>query len=703
MSGVHAIEKTTTTTVKSVESKRVDADKTVVSKTVTTTTATEVVDRRLPFGRFMSPIGADSFASAAVGLSAIVVDTASNTVLHTESRPAEGGRSALVDTLTGTDLHMQFSLRSSVHEYGGGAISLAHGIAVFSNAEDKRVYVSTNAGKDSPVPVTPLGPSLDTRYADFTVHPSGRYLVCVQEVHSADHGPVINNLVCIPINLGSFAADFDEPTVIAAGRDFYSCPRFNASGSHLAWIEWDLPAMPWTCSTLKVGAWYANQRVSFIVDIKTAGSLKEVGGDVSVSQARWANDTEVVFASDQTGYYNLYRYNIETTLTSPILATHYVGDFSSPDWVFGQQTFDFLPNGNIIAAHSNHDGTSSISVLNPVMQTKLTIHEGLEVHHLVTLGNRVFVIAGSATAPGALSEVVLNDATEAVLEVKVVRVSTEGLKGLDADKWISVAEAVEFPTEDGLTAFGFYYPPKNPNHKPPSDTDLPPLIVDCHGGPTAQSSPSLKLRIQFWTSRGFAYFDCNYGGSSGYGKAYRERLNGKWGIVDVDDACNAALHLAQTGRVDRTKMAVTGGSAGGFTTLAVAAFRPGVFAAGVSKYGICDLKSLAELTHKFESRYLDIVLGTTNLSDEAVQEIYRSRSPINFTHQITAPLLILQGSADRVVPQNQAELIVEAIKQRGGIVGYTLFEGEGHGWRKSENIKKAAEVELEFYLENLKI
>ncbi|KAJ3029406.1 UNVERIFIED_CONTAM: Dipeptidyl aminopeptidase [Siphonaria sp. JEL0065] len=242
------------------------------------------------------------------------------------------------------------------------------------------------------------------------------------------------------------------------------------------------------------------------------------------------------------------------------------------------------------------------------------------------------------------------------------------------------------------------YAPKNPNHAAPNASDLPPLAVLCHGGPTAASDSILSPKIQYWTSRGWAVFDVNYGGSTGYGREYRERLDGNWGIVDVADVCNGALYLSKIGKADRNRLCIAGGSAGGFTTLAALTFRPDVFAVGASSFGICDLKSLSELTHKFESKYLDIILGTTDLPDAEIEELFRLRSPINFVENIKVPLLVLQGSEDRVVPVDQAEKIVDAIKKRGGVVGYELFEGEGHGWKKGENIKKSVEVEMEFYL-----
>ncbi|KAJ3406411.1 Dipeptidyl aminopeptidase [Chytriomyces hyalinus] len=697
------MERKTVTT--STTKTTIDGAKTTVEKKVVQTTsfspvapAAHAVDTSKPYGRFESPISTDSFAGAAIGLGKILVDKQTGRIYHLEGRPAEKGRTALVaHTETGfKDILPEKSVRSSVHEYGGGSAAVLGNLLVFVDTRSS-VFV---ADMSAEVPVaTPITPESSTkRYADFDIHPSLKYVIAIQENH-LENGTVENCLVAIHLDTGAEPA---EPSVIATGRDFYTYPRFNAAGTHMCWVEWDLPEMPWTKSSLHIAQFWGNTLDGVLLDKRVVAE-----GNFSVSQPLWSTvkgaEDELIFAQDDTGFYNLYKFNMTTGATTPLLESPYNGDFSGPDWTLGTQTFDFLSNGKIITAHSNQDGTSSISLLDPNTQSKTPLLEGHVVRHLRISGSNLYMVSGTSVSPTALAKVCLTASLDGVQSIHELRVSTEGLAGLEVSDWISVAEPIEFPTEDGLMAYGFFYPPKNPNHKPPKDSDLPPLVVDCHGGPTSASESLLNPTIQYWTSRGWAVFQVNYGGSTGYGREYRDRLNGTWGIVDVNDACNGALYLASTGRVDATKMCVTGGSAGGYTTLAIAAYRPDVFAVGASKFGICDLKSLAELTHKFESKYLDLILGTANLTPEEVEALYYARSPIHSIDKIKTPLLILQGSEDRVVPKNQAELMVEAIKSRGGVVEYELFEGEGHGWRKSENIKRAVEVEMEFYLTQLKI
>ncbi|KAJ3108492.1 Dipeptidyl aminopeptidase, partial [Physocladia obscura] len=636
----------------------------------------QIMNRTKPYGRFASVISTEGLVASSIGIPGLVKDKARSALFHIENRPSEKGRAALVSHFGGNLRELSalstYSLRTGVHEYGGAPVTVNKGVFVFADSSDRRVFVlrrDTYADPDvgpSAEPVTPDDET--TRYADFAIDPSelSRFAAAIQEIHHAD-GRVVNNLVAIDISQAS-ALTPALPTVLAQGRDFYTAPRFSPDGGFLAWIEWDLPEMPWTKSSLHVATWDAQ-----------AGAISEsrvvAEGDFSVSQPVWhPTSGELYFANDQTGYYNLYRYNLETGVTSPLLKDAFVGDFSSPDWTLGQHTYDFLTNGSVVAGHSNKDGTGAVSIIDPVAQTIELLVSGPIVQSLVTIGDRIYIVAGTPVSPISLSEVVIEDANK--VSIKIVKNSTNEFDHLDIDA----------------------YAPKNPDHAPPSDSDLPPVVVLCHGGPTAASTPILSSRIQWWTSRGFAIFDVNYGGSSGYGRDYRSRLDGKWGIVDVDDVCNGAQYLAKIGKVDGNKLCVTGGSAGGFTTLSVLTFRPDVFACGASKFGISDLKSLSEFTHKFESKYLDIVLGTRNLSEEETLEVYRTRSPINYVDNIVSPLLVLQGSIDKVVPPDQAESIVSAIKAKGGVVEYVLFEDEGHGWRTAETIKRAVEIEYEFYL-----
>ncbi|KAJ3393468.1 Dipeptidyl aminopeptidase [Entophlyctis sp. JEL0112] len=647
-------------------------------------------DKTKAFGRFASPISTDAFAGAAIGLAMLVPDKVDGVLYHVENRPQEKGRGALV--VGGKDDHPVFrdvSLRTSVHEYGGAPITAFKGSFVFTDATDKRIFWLKRESREA-CAITPQNSF--TRYADFNINPKEGHGVAVQESH-LDTGEVVNCLVAFRLDDNANVA---EPTVIASGSDFYSAPRFSPSGDHLAWIEWNLPEMPWTKSVIRCASWNHDTG-------NVSNPFTIVSGNFSVSQPYWHPVSgEIYFSNDESGYQNLFRYNLNSGTTSSLLKSPFLGDFSAPDWVLGQRSFDFLPDGKVVAGHSTKNGIGAISIIDPITQEIKTILENQITPALCTVGSRVFIVAGTPTSPVALSEILgLNGESE--VRLRHIKSTTKGLEGLDIGEWVSVAEPIEFPTDGGLTAFGYFYGPKNPNHEPPNATDLPPLIVNCHGGPTSAADCILNPRIQWWTSRGFAFFDVNYGGSTGFGREYRARLDGKWGLVDVADVCNGALYLAGLGKVDGKKMSVTGGSAGGFTTLAVLAFRPEVFACGASKYGISDLKSLSLLTHKFESKYLDIVLGTTGLPAETVEQIYYTRSPIHHAENIRAPLLVLQGTEDRVVPRDQAEKIVRAIEGRGRQVEYVEFAGEGHGWRQETTITRASELEREFYLRSLGI
>ncbi|KAI9348310.1 Alpha/Beta hydrolase protein [Zopfochytrium polystomum] len=640
------------------------------------------------FGLWDSPITTDSFATAAVGLQELLVDREKGTLVHIELRPAEMGRNVIIAHTKGSTSKLvevnpkDTSARSRVHEYGGAPAAVLAGQCVFTDAVDQRLFLIKNAlSPTKPIPLTPE--SSTKRYADASIHPSLSHLVCVQENHLSEH-EIINTLVSVSLNSEGAPGD---PIEVVSGHDFYSAPRFSADGRHLAWIQWDLPNMPWTKSNLMVAEW---DSVS-----KSPRNIRIIAGsDFSVSQPRWglpsSDPSGLYFASDETNFYNLYRHDVPSGATRPLLAEPISGDFSGPDWVLGASTYDFLQDGRVIAAHSE-GGVAKISIIDSAGGTSL-LREGLSVRALRTIDDHVFVIAGSPTS--SLQILSLSSSNGSVLSV--LRESAS----VDVDEsFISVAEPIEFPTEEEKTAYAYLYRPKNPNYQAPVGT-LPPLLVQCHGGPTSAYDTVLKLSLQYWTSRGWAVCTVNYGGSSGYGREYRERLDGKWGIVDVADVCNAALHLARQGIVNPGQLCVSGGSAGGYTVLAACAFRPDVFAAGTSSYGICDLVSLAQLTHKFESRYIDGLLGG-NVKD--IEEIYKARSPIHHVANVQSPMLILQGSEDRVVPPNQAEVMVDAVRAKGGVVEYVIFEGEGHGWRKSENIKTACETEMSFYLKTLNI
>ncbi len=460
--------------------------------------------------------------------------------------------------------------------------------------------------------------------------------------------------------------------ILAEGCDFYASVRLHPDGSQLAWISWNHPNLPWDGTELWVAPILAD---GFLGEARlVAGGINE-----SIFQPEWSPDGILYFISDRTNWWNLYRW-----CNGEIEPLHNKeAEFGLPQWVFGMSTYGFQSPHHLICTYTQ-DGNWYLARLNletkqlEVIETPYTSISSLQVDN-----HRAVFLGGSGIESTALVEIDLT-----TYKITVLRKSSD----VEIESgYLSIPQAIAFPTENNLTAYGFFYPPQNQDYQPPS-TEKPPLIVKSHGGPTASTSSTLNLRIQYWTSRGFAVFDVNYGGSTGYGKEYRERLKDNWGIVDVDDCCNGAKYLAAQGLVDETRLAIAGGSAGGYTTLAALTFRD-VFRAGASYYGISDLEALAKDTHKFEARYLDGLIGAY----PERQDLYKMRSPIHFTDKLSCPVIFFQGSEDKVVPPNQAEMMVEALKSKGLPVAYILYEGEQHGFRRAENIKRTLEAELYFY------
>ncbi|MCD6022968.1 MAG: peptidase prolyl oligopeptidase active site domain protein, partial [Actinomycetia bacterium] len=556
-------------------------------------------------------------------------------------------------------------------EYGGGAYLLHDGVVYFSNFADQRMY-RQDAGGD-PVPITPETGGRD-RYADGRVTPDGRSLVCVRERHPEPDDPfgVVNELVTLPPDGSS------EPRTIRSGRDFYSTPRIAPDGSRLSWLEWDLPWMPWDGCELVVGELAGDGRLSGVR--RVAGLM----GEESIFQPTWSPDGDLHFASDRTGWWNL---SVERD--GDVLALHPAdAEFGWPQWVFGMTAYGFLSDGRM-ACLWERDGLQHLAILDPNSGEliDLDVPYTAMAPRLDVEGDRVVFVGGGPAIP---DEIVLLDVT--ARSIDVLRSSSSAVE----EPSISLPRQIEFPTEGGLTAFAHFYPPRNREAVGP-DGERPPLIVMSHGGPTAEATPRYSVETQFWTSRGFAIVDVNYGGSTGFGRAYRQRLQGSWGIVDTADCINAAAWLVSEGEVDGDRLLITGGSAGGYTTLCALTMHEG-FAAGTSYFGLADLEAfVGGGTHKFESGYLRTLVGP--YPEEA--ERYRSRSPIHATGGISCPMLLLQGAEDRVVPPRQAEIMVEALREKGLPHAYVLFEGEQHGFRKAESIRSALEAELSFYAQVL--
>jgi len=616
-------------------------------------------------------------AEAGTRLSSPWID--GSTVWWLEGRASEGGRVALVrldDEGARTDVvPPDFNVRTSVHEYGGGAYCVWCGSAFVSNFEDQRLYRVDHG--EPPVPITPPVAERRHRYADGRITGDGSLWIGVRERHAESDRSrdVVNELVALPTD-GSA-----EPRVIASGRDFYSNPRISPDGTRLCFLAWDLPWMPWDGCEL------------FVADLAADGSLAGlelvagVGGAESIWQPEWSPSGDLVLVSDRSGWWNLER--IRAGERTPLYPAE--TEFGYPAWAFGTRSFAFLGDGRIACVYES-GGFSHFAVLDP--EEGVLEDLGLELDCLAgspfidAEGTQIVLTAGSPSIPNRL--VRLDVGTGAV---DVLQTSVEA--ALDPTL-ISAPRSIEFPTDGGLTAHALVYPPANPAYEAP-EGERPPLIVMSHGGPTGGTTPIFNLATQYWTTRGFAIVDVNYGGSTGYGRAYRERLNGNWGVVDLRDCVNAARYLVAAGEADPSRLLITGGSAGGYTTICALTFTD-EFAAGASYFGIADLEQFADGdTHKFELEYEHTLVGPY----PETADVYRARSPINFTDRISTPLLVLQGADDRVVPPSQAELIVGALRERGVPHAYILYEGEGHGFRRAENLVSSLEAELSFFAQVL--
>lgn len=617
-----------------------------------------------PYGSWKSPITADVIARGAVRLMQVVLD--GEDIYWLESRPAEGGRYVIVkrsiDATVSDVTPSPFYVRTTVHEYGGGDFLVHNGTVYFSNFKDQRLYVQKPG--TAPQPITP---AKEFRYADAIVDIQRHRLICVREDHTVAGHEAVNTIVSVQLD-----GDPDGGTVLVSGNDFYASPRLSPDGSKLAWLTWNHPNMPWDGTEL------------WVAQIADDGSVKDAqkvagGPTESIFQPEWAPDGTLYFVSDRTGWWNIYRWrdgSIEAL-------TKMEAEFGQPQWVFGMSTYAFLSEREIVCAYTQNGiwrlarldtGTKK---LDPI-ETTYT-----EISYVRANAQSIVFRGGSPTE--MLSIIRLDLKTR---KFEVLRRSSD----LSFDEgYLSFAQPIEFPTEGNKTAHAFFYPPKNKYFQAPSG-EQPPLLVLSHGGPTSATTSTLKLEVQFWTSRGFAVVDVNYGGSTGYGREYRERLKGQWGVVDVDDCVNVAKYLVSQGLVDGERIAIRGGSAGGYTTLCALTFRK-FFKAGASYFGVSDLEALDKDTHKFESRYNRSLIGPY----PERRDLYYARSPIHFAEKISCPVIFFQGLEDRVVPPSQSEMMVDALRKKGIPVAYIAFEGEQHGFRKAENIKRSLEAELYFY------
>jgi dipeptidyl aminopeptidase/acylaminoacyl peptidase len=617
-----------------------------------------------PFGSWKSPITSDSIVTGSIGLSQPLIDGPD--IYWVEMRPTEGGRSVIVKRdelgLVSDVAPPPFNARTRVHEYGGGDYTVRDGVVYFSNFSDQRLCV--RRGETAPRAITPVA---DLRYADPVMDKTRGRLICVREDHTVVGQEAVNTLVAIELG------DENPGEVLVSGNDFYSSPRVSPDGSGLAWLTWNHPNMPWDGCELWIGR--------FGPDGLLATSECVAGGaNESIFQPEWSPDGTLYFVSDRSGWWNLHRLTANGNIES---LCELAAEFGMPQWGFGMSTYAFESADRIVCAYIE-GGFSRLATLDTRTKKFEPIDSPYTDIRFVRASPGYAVIR--AGSPVEAASIVRLD-----LEMRTFEVLRRS-SSLEIDEaYLSTPRAVEFPTEEGLTAYGFFYPPKNPDYCA-SAGERPPLLVESHGGPTAMATSALSLAIQYWTSRGIAVLDVNYGGSTGFGRAYRERLKDKWGIVDVDDCANGARYLVGQAQVDGDRLMITGGSAGGYTTLCALTFRD-TFNAGASHYGVSDAEALAKETHKFESRYLDGLIG----SYPEKRDVYIERSPINFTERLSCPVIFFQGLEDKVVPPNQAETMVEALRAKGLPVAYFPFEGEQHGFRQAKNIKRALDGELYFY------
>lgn len=572
----------------------------------------------------------------------------------------------------------EFAARTLAQEYGGGAFAVDKSVIVFSNYKDQRLYKQEIGIGGPPVPLTPDYGAPDVSYADGVFDPHfSRFVTVVEDRRKDSFNPTTT---IAAINLSGI--DVHEPKVLIGGNDFYAFPRIDQNRKRMAWIEWSHPNMPWDKSELWVGHFSESGDLAKRVCIAGGNPLLVE----CPSEPKWSPKGELFFVTDrESGFWNIYKWVEQTNEIVPVYTLD--AEFTRPLWVFGISSYDFLGNSNHIIFSYRQQGRSYIGVLDcdSGSVTLLDIPFS-DLSNVVAADDYFYIEGASASIPLSIAKVTLNESKTEVVNFSIVWSSSPEV--VQYKPFFSTPKLVEFPTSNpGQKAYAYFYPPSNPNFQG-LPNEKPPLLVKSHGGPTAETRAILDLSVQYWTSRGWAYVDVNYGGSTGYGREYRERLLDKWGIVDVDDCCNCARFLVESGKVDGQRLCITGRSAGGYTTLASLAFRD-TFKAGASLYGIGDLTLMRAETHKFESHYIDNLVGN--------ERAYYERSPINFVDQFTCPVILFQGLEDKVVPPDQARKIYHALKEKGLPVALVEYEGEQHGFRKAENIKFTLEQQMVFF------
>jgi dipeptidyl aminopeptidase/acylaminoacyl peptidase len=682
------------------------------------------MDAERPYGSWSSPVTPELIVASSVSLGEVRVDGggADAPVWWSELRPTEGGRVQVVrrDAAGRTTdvLPEGYGARTRVHEYGGGAWWLHEGTLFFANWDDQRLW-RLEPGDSAPVALTrpPLEPH-GLRYADGCVTGDGRWVVCVRESHEHGGEPV-NELVAVPTGGG-------DALGLGTDADFVSNPRLSPDGRWLAWLEWDHPDMPWDATRLWVAEVHADDH-----ELSVEGARVVAGGtEEAITQPEWSPEGVLHFLSDRSGWSNLYRFAAVGNPDPGDRGSSLVSmeaDVGTPPWVFAMSRYAFLDGEAVVVACST-EGRDELRIIESApapggVRVRRLACEHTSFASCRSWGGELVAVVASPTSEAVVAAIGFSDRPEA--RTSVLRPARD--LGVDP-QWWSVPRHITFatgpvdprredhgdeapseraPSDDaradgaraddtgsdrsGPVAHGLYYAPTNPEHVGPDGT-RPPLLVAIHGGPTSAARPQLQLGIQFWTTRGFGVLDVNYRGSTGYGRHYRRLLDGVWGVADVQDCAAGAAHLAAEGAVDGTRLAIHGGSAGGFTTL-MALITTDRFAAGTSSYGVTDLEALARDTHKFESRYLDRLVGPYPQE----RQRYRERSPVHHLDQLRSPVLLLQGVEDQIVPMSQAELMVAALRRNRVPFAFLAFEGEQHGFRRAETIRRALTAELVFY------
>jgi len=615
---------------------------------------------RKPYGSWKSPISGKSLVQSSLRLGQIQIDDES--VYWTEGRPAEKGRTALMVWSGGDNREItssQSDVRTRTHEYGGGAFLCNAGRCFYINNSDQQIYEVLEKDESKQVTNQPK-----YRFADMILDQNRGLLFAVGEDHSDPHN-IENYLVSISLATGAME-------IVAGGHDFYSNPQLSPDGNQLLFLTWDHPNMPWDGTQLKLAKLKEDGSFNSIQDI--AGGKHE-----SIFQPLWDPDGSIYFVSDRNGWWNIYHYS--EAQTTCVLEKE--AEFGLPQWVFGMSKYTVLNSGDLVATYSDMTGSHLIRIDVDSGSSKEIRTIFSTIDQVRGSKNSIAFVGQTDSQPGEVVAMDLDSNTSQTIQ----RAAETDID----ETYIASAQHISFKSAPDELTHAWYYPPKNPGYTAPAG-NLPPLIVLSHGGPTGNSSGAFSLAIQYWTTRGFAILDVNYSGSTGYGRKYRERLRGEWGIRDVQDCAAAANYLADEGLADRERLIIKGGSAGGYTTLAALTFLD-VFKAGASYYGVGDLTLLAQDTHKFESRYLDSMVGPYPKE----KQLYFDRSPLNFADQLDCPVIFMQGLDDPVVPPNQAESMVAALKRNGIPVAYLPFEGESHGFRQSTTVIKAIESEYYFY------